>query len=90
MKLHMEMIKLEINIAEIKSAIEEVKLNRLKVFDRFTNEVKSAASRILNFGLILAIGSQLILKSQILVISYAHPPLPDHNNLKSQVYERIL
>jgi len=61
MKLHMEMIKLEINIAEIKSAIEEVKLNRLKVFDRFTNEVKSAfkagIEELLNSEITLFLGS---------------------------------
>lgn len=42
MKLHMGIIKLEINIAEIKSALEEIKFNRLKIFDNLANEVKSA------------------------------------------------
>jgi transposase-like protein len=45
MKIQMGMIKLDINIAEIRKSIVDFKANRLKVFDELTSEFKTAFSK---------------------------------------------
>ena len=48
MQVGMGIIKFEVNLPELQSALDEFKKNRVKAFEAITSEVKSAVSRTLN------------------------------------------